>query len=377
MVIGIDGNEANIEKRVGVNMYAFDLLWSIWKLHKEWIKKHRLIVYLKNKPLDDMPPEVDGYKYQVIPGGGLWILTKLMPRLMCGNEERPAVFFSPSHYVPLLAPMPKVCSIMDLGYLEFSGQFKKRDYWQLRLWSAISILLSKAVISISQSTKRDIVRHYPHSSKKIFVTYPAYDKEKYNSEISQEEVRRVRHKYTIVGDYILFLSTLKPSKNVEGLLNAFGKVRNAFPEIKLIIAGKKGWLFDSIFEKVKKLGLEKEVVFTGYVDEKDKPALIRGAKIFVLPSYWEGFGLDVLNAMACGIPVVVSNTGSLPEVVGDAGILIDPYKTESIKNAIIKLLSADLVEYNKYVKAGMAQANKFSWEKTARETIKIIESVEK
>jgi len=375
MIIGIDGNEANIKERVGVNMYAYDLLWSIWKLHKEWVKKHRLIVYLKNKPLEDMPPEVEGYKYQVIPGGGLWILTKLMPRLIFDRKEKPDVFFSPSHYIPPLAPMPKVCSIMDLGYLEFSGQFKKKDYWQLKVWSAISILLSKVVICISQSTKRDIVRHYPFASKKIFVTYPAYDKNIYNKQVSLRGVASVKRKYTIVGDYILFLSTLKPSKNVEGLLDAFGKARNTFPAIKLIIAGKKGWLFDSIFKKVKELGLEKEIVFTGYVSEKNKPLLIKGAKIFILPSYWEGFGLDVLNAMACGVPVVVSNVGSLPEVVGSAGILIDPNSAKSICGGIVKVLSADSVGYNRLIKAGLNQAEKFSWEKTARETLKIITHV--
>lgn len=377
MIIGIDGNEANIEKRVGVNVYAFELLWSIWRIRKEWSKKHRLIVYLKNQLLDDMPPEVEGYQYRIVPGGGLWILTKLVPRLMFGREERPKVFFSPSHYIPILAPVPKVCSIMDLGYLEFSGQFRKRDYWQLRLWSAISILQSKAVIAISQSTKEDIVRHYPSSSGKVFVTPLAYDKEKYNTHVSLGRVARAKRRYTIVGEYILFLSTLKPSKNVEGLLKAFGSARDMFPGIKLVIAGKKGWLFDPIFEKTKKLGLEKEVVFTGYVFEEDKPALLAGARVFVLPSYWEGFGLDVLSAMACGVPVVVSDVGSLPEVVGSAGILVDPNSPESICGGIIKVLSADSVGYNRLIKEGLNRVKKFSWEKTARETLKVIEGVEK
>lgn len=372
MIIGIDGNEANVRERVGVNVYAFELLCAIWKLQNEWGEKHRLIVYLKNKPLGDMPKETQNFKYRIIPGGGAWIITKLMPRLFL-DKEKPDVFFSPSHYIPPLAPMPKVCSIMDLGYLEFSGQFKKRDYWQLKVWSAISILLSKAIISISQSTKTDIVRHYPFASKKIFVTPLAYDASRFNGNVSKEDVRRVKNKYTIVGDYILFLSTLKPSKNIEGLLDAFSGVRDAFPDTKLVVAGKKGWLFDSIFKKTKDLGLEKEVVFTGYVSEEDKPALIKGAKAFVLPSYWEGFGLDVLNAMAGGVPVVVSDVGSLPEVVNGAGILVDPYKAKSIENGIIKLLSLDNVGYNKYVKAGLAQANKFSWADTARETIKILE----
>ena len=374
MLIGIDGNEANVKKRVGVNVYAFELLCAISKLQKEWSKKHRLIVYLKNPPFPDMPEETANFKYKIIPGQGIWILTKLMPSLFLGSN-RPTIFFSPSHYVPPLAPMPRICSIMDLGYLKFSGQFKKSDYWQLMIWSAISIFVSKAIISISNSTKADIVRHYPFASKKIFVTPLAYDASRFNDTVSKEDVRRIKEKYTIVGDYILFLSTLKPSKNIEGLLGAFSILVSQYPSIQLVIAGKKGWLFDSIFQKVKELGLEKAVVFTDFVPEEDKPALMAGAKVFCLPSYWEGFGLDVLNAMACGIPVVTSNAGSLPEVVGDAAILVDPYSTDSLKAGLKKVLSASKVEYNKIVEAGYARVKKFSWEKTARETLKIFENV--
>ena len=124
MIVGIDGNEANVEKRVGVNTYAFELLKNLWKLQGEWRDKHELIVYLKEEPRGDMPGETESFKYRVLKGGGAWILTKLMPHLFFGGEKCD-IFFSPSHYVPPFAPMPRVCSIMDLGYLEFSGQFRK------------------------------------------------------------------------------------------------------------------------------------------------------------------------------------------------------------------------------------------------------------
>lgn len=368
MLIGIDGNEANVENRVGVNVYAFELLRSIWQLQKEWSNKHNLIVYLKNPPLSDMPAETKSFKYNVIPGKGLWIITKLMPTLFRGTT-RPHVFFTPSHYVPPFTPMPHICSIMDLGYLEFSEQFRKMDYWQLKLWSAWSILVSKAVIAISDSTKQDIVRHYPFATGKVHVTHLGYDEKRFNTKINKEDVRRVMQKYTIVGDYILFLSTLKPSKNVEGLLKAFASISANY---KLVIAGKKGWLYSSIFELVKKLKLEDRVIFTDYVSEKDKGPLISGAKVFILPSFWEGFGLDALNAMACGIPVVVSNIGSLPEVVGNAGILVDPYDLESITDGINKVLSMSKIEYNNLVAKGLSQVKNFSWEKTARQTLEVL-----
>ncbi|MFC1625527.1 glycosyltransferase family 4 protein [Patescibacteria group bacterium] len=374
MIIGIDGNEANIKDRVGVNMYAFELLCSISKLQKEWDKKYKLIVYLKNPPLPDMPEQNSNFKYRILPGGGFWIITKLMPDLFLG-KARPDIFFSPSHYIPPFAPMPRVCSIMDLGYLKFSGQFRKKDFWQLKLWTAMSIFSSKAVIAISESTRDDIVRHYPFAVRKTHITSLGYDQSKFGKSVSQKEIQKVKKRYSIAYDYILYLGTLKPSKNVEGLIEAYKTLITSHPEILLVIAGKKGWLYDTIFKKVKKLGLEGKVIFTGFVSEKDKPAIIKGAKVFVLPSFWEGFGLDVLSAMACGVPVIVSNVGSLPEVVGNAGYFIDPKSSDDIADKLKKVLTLDKFEYNKVVEKGVSKAQKFSWEETARKTIAIIENV--
>lgn len=371
MIVGIDGNEANVEKRVGVNTYAYELLKNLWKLQDEWKDEHKLIVYLKDNPREDMPKESICFKYKVIKGGGMWILTKLVPNLLF-DKPKPDVFFSPSHYVPLMVSIPRICSIMDLGYLEYTTQFRKKDYWQLKVWSAISIYVSKAIIAISNSTKEDIVRHYPSSKGKVHVTPLAYDAEKFNTGVSDEDVRRVRSKYSIVTDYVLYLGTLKPSKNIEGLIEAFSRFQIHDTRFQLVIAGKKGWMFDSIFQKVKELGLEDQVIFTDFVTEADKPALIKGAKLFVLPSFWEGFGLDVLNAMASGVPVVVSNIGSLPEVVGEAGVLVNPHDPESIAAGMKEVLLAPITKYNSMVERGLTQAKKFSWEKTARETLKVI-----
>ncbi len=378
MLIGIDGNEANVTQRVGVNEYSFQLLRNLKKLQEKGENKHDLIVYLKEKPGSDMPKETQNFRYKIIPGRENWIFTKLTLRLFF-ERPRPDVFFSPSHYVPIFAPMPRTCSIMDLGYLKFSGQFRKKDFWQLKYWSAISIFVSKAVFAISNSTKNDIVRHYSFASDKIHVTHLGYDTERFNTRISQKDVRRIKNKYSIVTDYILYLGTLKPSKNIEGLITAFHAVITNFQfpisNLKLVIAGKKGWLYQSIFDKAERLGLKDEIVFTDFIPERDKPGLIRGAKVFVLPSYWEGFGLDALNAMACGVPVVVSNAGSLPEVVGQAGMIVDPYSIDSIAGGIIKVLSMSKERYNNLVRKGLVQTRKFSWEKTARETLKILEGV--
>lgn len=377
MIIGIDGNEANVSQRVGVGWYAYELLWSLYRLQDIKNHKNTFIIYLKNPPTSDFPKENIYWRYKIISGESFWVLTKLMPALL--TTEKMDVFFSPSHYLPLLSRSPKVFLLHDLGYLKFSEQFKKYDYWQLKYWTAISIIVSKYIISPSKSTANDIVRHYPFVHKKVKIVPHGYDEKKFNQNIPKFLVRQITKKYRISKDYILFLSTLKPSKNIEGLLEAYKIIleRSISNDVLLVIAGKKGWLFESIFDKTKSLGLEKKVIFTDYIPEDEKPAIIAGAKIFVLPSFWEGFGIDLLSAMACGVPVVVSKSSSISEVVGEAGVFFNPYDSFDIANAIEKVLKMNSKEYTSLVKKGFRQVQKFSWEKTAKETLKVLEMATK
>ncbi len=364
MKVGIDGNEANIKNRVGVNQYAAELLVHMEKLPEA--KKHKFVIYLREKPLSHMPKARDGWEYKVLSGGGLWILRMLMPHLWL-SRTAPDIFFSPSHYTPPALPIPSVISIMDLGYLSSREQFKKYDFYQLKHWGALSMRNAKKIIAISESTRSQIIQNYPWAKNKTCVTLLGYDKSRYNPNVSKTKIESVKRKYKINGDYILFLSTLKPSKNIEGLLEGFSLMLHG--NLNLVIAGKKGWHYTSIFEKVEQLGLSDKVVFTDFLPEEDKPAIVAGAKIFALTSFWEGFGIPVLEAMACGVPVVVSSVGSLPEVAGPAGIYIDPNNPEDIGAGLDKAYE-DQKALSKKV---LAQAKKFDWYKTARETIKILE----
>lgn len=370
-IIGVDGNEANVENRVGVNTYAFELLKNIHILEDEWNDKITILIYLKNKPLSHMPKPTPSFQYRVLPGGGQWIIKTLMPFLY-RTKEKPAVFWSPSHYVPPFAPMPRVCSIMDLGYLEFSSQFRKYDFWQLKLWSAWSIRFSSKVIAISDTTRKDIVKRYPFARQKTVTTLLGFDTSNFPPKTRENKSHSILTKYSIGREYLLFMSTLKPSKNIEGLLTAWSRVEHTYPQTKLVIAGKKGWLFDSIFTLAQKLSLEDRVVFTDFIAEDDKPELIANAKAFILPSFWEGFGLDVVSSMACGVPVIVSDRGSLPEVVGKAGVVVNPDSAESIADGIDRVLGATKSEYEALSKRGIERARDFDWEKTARETIAVL-----
>ena len=373
MLIGFDGNEANVKERVGVNQYAFDILWAIYRLREKGEIKHNLIVYLQNLPLTDLPKETNFFKYKVLPGGPLWVFRKLTPHLLF-SKNKPDVLFNPTHYLPPILTIPAVLTIHDLFYLENSGQFRKITFWQLKYWTARSVNISKSIIAVSNSTKKEIVRHYPKASKKISVVLHGYDRERFNTAVPNEDVRRIKNKYTIVSDYLLYLGTLKPSKNVERLVEAFVGVKQQKPDIKLVIAGKKGWLFDEIFKKVQKLGLNDEIIFTDFLPEGDKPGLMAGAKVLVAPSLTEGFGMHAIEAMAVGTPVVVSKIDAFEEVVGDAGIFVDPQSIRSITEGINKVLKMSPDEYNRIVKRGLEHAANFSWEKAARETVAVLEA---
>ena len=362
MKIALVGYEANIKNRVGSNQYAFELIKAIYQLDK----KNQYTIYLPTPPLSDLPKERKNWQYRLVGPRKLWNIFGL-PRALF--QQKPDLVFNPGHYSPLFSFAPLVVSIMDLGYLRFPEQFTKPIYWKLKFWTGLSIKRARHIFAISKSTKNDIIENYRVSPDRITVTYPGYDKDRFKVQGSGFKADKIKKKYKIKGDYILFLSTLKPNKNVEGLLTAFKLVGRK--NLRLVIAGRKGWLFKTIFAKVKELGLEDKVIFTGFVAEEDVPTLMREAEAFILPSFWEGFGIPVIEAMACGTPVVVSNAGSLPEVVDKVGIVVDPYQPKEIAQGIEKAIKNKEI----LIKKGLKQAEKFSWQECARKTIKVLERI--
>lgn len=373
MRIAIDGNEANTKTRVGVHQYAFEIITNIYRLNENSNTKNVFTIYLKDKPLRDLPKENEYWKYEVLATRRVWILTKFMPHLLKHLEHD--VLFVPSHYTPPISRIPVVCTIHDLGYLNFSGQFKLYDFWQLKWWTAISLYISKYIISVSKATQKDIVRHYGRGiSKKTQVVYHGLDHTKYNLNITNAKINSTREKYSIPINYILSLGTLKPSKNVEGVIKAFAKIAKFDDAVSLVVSGKKGWLYESIYDLVKKLNLEEKVVFTGFIKEDDKPAILSGARLLISPSFWEGFGMHILESYACGTPAVVSPVASMPEVAGDFAIYVDPLDIDDISHKTENVLKLNEEEYNKLSLKCVKHASHFTWEKSARDTLKVLKS---
>src|SRR3990167_6208819 len=377
MIIGIDGNEANVKNRVGSGIYAFELLKQFAKY-----KNYRFKIFLKDNPLPDLPIKSRDFTYSVFGPKKLWTRVGLPLKLMFG--EKIDVFFTMGHYSPHLTKIPLAVTIFDLSYLHYPQLFKKNDLYQLTNWSKYSILKSKHIFTISKATKDDLVKNYKINPSKITVTYPGYDKERFKPQ-SSNKIEPIKRKYKIKENYIIFVGTLQPRKNIERLIIAFsnliqntkylpasqaGKIQNT----QLVIVGKKGWLYDSIFERVKNLKLEDKIIFTDYVTDSDLPALISGAKAFVLPSLWEGFGIPVVEAQACGVPVVISNVSSLPEIVGESGILVDPQNAESIIQGVKKILTNDKINSD-LVKKGFLNIKRFSWQSCAQQSLQTLEKL--
>jgi glycosyltransferase involved in cell wall biosynthesis len=286
----------------------------------------------------------------------------------------PDLLFVPAHVLPIVHPHRSVVTVHDLGYLYYPQAHRLLDRLYLDLSTRYNARAASHLIADSSATKRDLIERYGTAPDKITVVYPGYDNTAFRPVRDEEAIKAVKTKYNIAGDYILFVGTLQPRKNLTRLIEAFSNPQYPISNIQLLISGKKGWLYEAIFQRVEELELAGRVVFTGYVPEAELPALLSGARLFILPSLYEGFGLPVLEAMACGTPVVCSNVSSLPEVAGDAAVLVDPLDVEGLAAAMERVLGDEELRAE-LIERGFEQARKFSWEKCARETLDVLENV--
>lgn len=399
MRIGINGYEAIIPRfgynketglpnRVGSGLYCYELLVSLFDIDKN----NEYIIYLPEKPTLDLPKESSNWHYQVINSKRLWTAIGLSKEFVL---KRPSldIFFSPTHYLPLFMPYRSVISILDLSYLHFPQYFKKHDLLQLKYWSAYSVRKASKILTISKSSKDDIIKMYQIPENRVIVTYPGI-----KIKTTMQSSKLIEEKYEINNNYILFVGTLQPRKNITRLIEAFSTLCHPDPErsergrislqsswdssalpqndISLVIIGKKGWLYKEILQAPEKLGVKGRVKFLESVPDEDLSLFYQNALCFVLPSLYEGFGLPVLEAMQNGCPVITSNVSSLPEAGGDAALYVNPEDVDDIASKMKTLIENRKIR-EELVKKGYNQVKKFSWEKTAKETLSALEQVVK
>ncbi len=364
MLIGIDASRAAYSQRTGTENYSLFLIRHMLQLDKA--NQYRL--YFSQAPAADLFSPAPNVQIRHIPFPRLWTHLRLSFEMLA---VAPDVLFVPAHVLPILHPLRSVVTVHDLGYLHFPEAHTAWDRWYLQ-WSTEHNARSAAhIIADSEATKRDLVQHCHVPESKISVVYPGYDPS--IAPVSDLAVLdAVRKRYGLPSGYLIYVGTLQPRKNLIRLLDAMAILARDH-DAHLAIAGKKGWLYEGLFAHVRKLGLENRITFTGYVPQGDLPALISGANAFVLPSLYEGFGLPVLEAMACGTPVICSNTSSLPEVVGDAAVLIDPSDISQLAQAIASVLESPHLRQELRGR-GLERVKRFSWADSAAAILRVLDS---
>ena len=293
------------------------------------------------------------------------------------------VFFSPHIFLSSVSKKCKsVMTFHDLSFEKYPEFYSaSKNYWHFSMNPKKQARKTDKIIAVSESTKNDLVGLYNINPEKIKVIYSGINPVS-SIQYPVSSISKIKKKYNLPEKYILYLGTLEPRKNIIGLIKAFeifktklksrGRHSGMSPSgFKLVIAGSKGWLYRDIFKTVKNSPVKNDIIFTGFIDDEDKSILYSQAELFVYPSFYEGFGFPPLEAMACGTPVITSNFSSLPEAVGDAAIMINPYNLDELYRAMEMVLNDDKLK-NTLIKKGFEQTKKFSWQKCARETLDFI-----
>lgn len=372
MRIGIDIRSL-IFTRAGISCYTFNLIKALSAVDKE----NEYLLFCNTKSGYDW----SGYfrvKEDVIrfPHLGrftekLWEEVFLPQRLLAKKID---VFHSPRYMLPKKKPCHFIVTIHDLSFKRIPQLFTRKVFDCVNHWVEFSVEKADKIIAVSGHTKNDLINLFNAKAEKIEVIYEGVD-ENFRPVKTPESLKEIKHKYNLPEKFILFVGTIEPRKNIKRLIEAFYDLtKNRKMEHSLVIAGGKGWHYDDVFNTVEKLKLGKKIIFTDYVRGSELPLLYNAADLFVYPSLYEGFGLPPLEAMACGVPVVTSNTSSLPEVVGDAAVLVDPADVQTMAEAIKQTLE-DKNLREKMIKQGFIQAKKFSWEATAIKTLNVYERV--
>ncbi len=364
-------------RHAGIGRYAHELLAALTRIDRANTYRvfHNQLAFNErvDAPLDPLPRTVIPLTAKP------WRMSVLLADFLRVPMDRwiPGidVFHGTDHLLPPLRRARTVFTLHDLIFKFFPEYHLPLNRAFLGLMLPRFLRRADAIIAVSECTKRDAIRLYHLPPEKITVIYEGVDPALRPVE-DKNLIEQARARYAHDQPFVLYLGTIEPRKNLIALIDAVRALRARGLPHRLLIAGRKGWLYQATFDHVTRTGMSEAVVFLDYVPDAELPALFAACDAFVFPSLYEGFGLPPLEAMACGAPVVCSNTSSLPEVVGEAAVLFDPRDVGEIAGAIERVVS-DVALRDELRAKGIAQAAKFSWERAARETLAVYERVTK
>ncbi|MBD3307378.1 glycosyltransferase [candidate division KSB3 bacterium] len=378
MNIGIEATSIEASQKAGVGSYTTHLLRAL-ALHPS--DAHTYTLYVRgNAPnvshkLGITAEQGSHLKPKTLNCPYFWAQLRLPLELWKHPQD---VYFFPSAVLPVAyQPEHSVVTIHDVAFLFFPECFSRT----LRTWLTIAtkqgIRRARKVIAVSEATRQDVLAYYDVAPEDVIAIHHGVH-ERFRI-VEAPTVEAVKRKYQIDGPYLLYVGTLQRRKNIPRLLEAFARVKRTaqLPHTLVLVGQKYADLpEDEVFATIERLALQREVRWTGYVPDEDMPAVFTGADLFVLPSFYEGFGMPLLEAMACGVPVACSQTSSLPEVVGEGGLLFDPYRVDEIADALHRLLT-DANLRHLLREEGLQRAATFSWTTCAQHTLDVLASVAK
>lgn len=338
----------------GTEHYARQMIRALLRLNTQ----HRISLYFRDTPPPNLFPASPLVEQRVIPFPRLWTHLRFAAELW---RDHPDATWVPAHTLPVVFPGRAAVTIHDLGYKHFPGAHPTGTRRYLDWSTRYSARRASVILADSGATADDLSRFYGTPPSKIRVVYPGVDAPPVT------DIQAVRGKYNLPEQYFLFIGTLQPRKNIARLVQAYTKA--ALPDVALVLAGGKGWLYNPAWTD----GVD-GVITPGYVDEADKGALYAGALALVFPSLYEGFGFPVLEAMHCGTPVLCSSTSSLPELAGDAALLVDPTDVNAICEGMQAMAWDGALRQSLSAK-GFAQALRFTWDAAAQAALDALESI--
>jgi glycosyltransferase involved in cell wall biosynthesis len=377
MKIGIEGQRLFREKKHGMDMVALELIRELQKIDK----KNEYVVFVK-PDVDKCLQESENFKIVEL-GGGPYPTWEQFALPKAAREHGCDILHCTSNTAPINTKVPLVVILHDIIYLESVSVFKKDGTWYQKFGNLYRryvvprvIKKSKKIVTVSHFEKNRIREFFgwPESDNRLVAIYNGVS-EHFRKIDDQEELKRVKEKYNLPDKFFFFLGNTDPKKNTKGVLKAYSDFRKTWKEnIQLVMLDFDLNVLQNMLAEIGDKSLIDNILLTGYVVNTDLPAIYNLCEIFLYPSLRESFGIPMLEAMRCGTPVITSNTSSMPEVSGEAALIVDPYKPEQITEAMQKFLTnPDLKE--EFVQKGFKQSIKFSWKAMAEENVKLYEEV--
>jgi len=379
MIIGVDGSRTAKQFHTGTEHYSTEILKAIAKIDYQ----NQYVIYTPKSLENRLGKLPKNFKYKIMPFGKLWTQIRLSWEMLCNKQ--PDILFIPSHTIPLVHPKKTIVTIHDLAFKYFPHLFGKTELWYQSFGLNMAVKNAAHIITVSENSKKDIVKICKVDPNKVTVIHHGYNEDLYRP-LTKEEDRKntlLKEKSVFTSQilnmkpYIFYVGRLEEKKNVLRLLETYNLLRRE-PKIKhkLVLAGNPGYGYDKIKEYKESLApeIKRDIIELGYVDDKKLADWMKNADVFYFPTLFEGFGIPVLEAMASGVPVVASNTTSIPEIIGSAGLLVNPLKPYDMAVALSRIINDPKLRMS-LISKGKTRASMFSWQKSAEKTLKVFEKI--